>query len=273
MLTSLNIITPEYKNGLLNFTNKIRGDSVYEELLQSGQIGLRRVTYISRSGKLKPKKLYKHLGKEAVVLADEGARLPCGITRFYDNSFSERLCVNMALGILGNIGDPTELRLGIYDPGAVAADFLLEALKLCRSPIAVTYDYLPYDRVRRIALEKLGAAAIITKNTKELKDCDLIIAPTRISAYVPVQKDAVVLTAGEPYIRLGGSVYHGYDVTLPPELEEIRPPELSAEYFGSAVYSLCRQYRLGSLVPDRCIGKNNSLTIKKLALGIKRVTS
>ena len=72
---------------------------------------------------------------------------------------------------------------------------------------------------------------------------------------------------------IGGSVYHGYDVTLPPELEEIRPPELSAEYFGSAVYSLCRQYRLGSLVPDRCIGKNNSLTIKKLALGIKRVTS
>ena len=265
MLTSLNIITPEYKNGFIKLINKLRGDGIGDELLRLGRFELRRITYISRSGKVKPKKLYKYLGKDAVVLADEGARLPGGITRFCDNSFSERLCVNMALEILRNIPDPTELRLGMYDPGAVAADFLLEALRLCRSPVAVTYDFLPYDRVRRLALAQLGAAAVITKSARELKGCDFIVAPSRISAYIPVKKDAIVLTAGEPYIRLCGSVYHSYDVTLPPEIEKLRPPELCAEYFGSAVYSLYRQYRLGSLVPNLCAGKNGSLTVRGFA--------
>ena len=91
------------------------------------------------------------------------------------------------------------------------------------------------------------------------------MAPSRISAYIPVKKDAIVLTAGEPYIRLCGSVYHSYDVALPPEIEKLKPPELSAEYFGSAVYSLYRQYRLGSLVPNLCAGKNGSLTVRGFA--------
>ena len=264
MLTSLNIITPEYKNGFLKFFNKIRCDSINYELLRSYPYELRRVTYTSRSGKLKPNKLYKLIGKDSLVLADESARLPNGITRFCDNRFSERLCVNMALEILRGINDPTELRLGIYDPEAVAADFMLEALKLCRSPIAVTYDYLPYDRIRRIALEQLGAAAIITINAKELKNCDFIIAPTRISMFIPIKREAVVLTAGKPYVRLGGLVYHSYDVALPPAVEKIRPSELSAEYFGSAVYSLYRQYKLGSLVPYQCTGNNGKQTVKSL---------
>jgi hypothetical protein len=54
-------------------------------------------------------------------------------------------------------------------------------------------------------------------------------------------------------------------VTLPPEIEKLRPPELCAEYFGSAVYSLYGQYRLGSLVPNLCAGKNGSLTVREFA--------
>ena len=137
----------------------------------------------------------------------------------------------------------------LHSLDVVEPDFLLEALKLCRSPSAVTYDPLPYDRIRRTALAELGASAVITRNSNELSKCDFIVAPTRISAYIPVKKDAVVLTAGEPYIKLSGKIYHQYSINLPEKLEKLRPPELSAEYFGSALYSLCKIHQLGGMTP------------------------
>ncbi len=249
MITSLNIITPEYSNGFIKAIRKIRGDSIRDEIHKNESVTVRRVTYICRGVKIKPNKLYKSIGSEAVVLTDENARLPDGITRFCSNRFSQRLCVNTALSILKTCKNISTLKLGIYDPEAVEPDFLLEALRLCRSPAAVTYDLLPYDRIRRTALAELGASAVITRNSNELSKCDFIVAPTRISAYIPIKSDAVVLTVGEPYIKLSGKIYHKYSINLPKELEKLRPPELSAEYFGSALYSMCGFYRLGGITP------------------------
>ena len=252
MLTSLNIIAPEYKNAFAGAIGRLRGDSITEEITR-GAVGLRRITYIKRGAEPKPNKLYKRLGKNAVVLCSESTRLPEGITRFCSDSFSGRLCVNMALETLRRLDSPEELRLGIYDPEAAEADFLFEALKLCRSPVAVTCDILPYDRIRRLALELLGASAMITRNTRELGDCDLIVAPTRICVPLPIKRSAVVLTAGAPYVGLSGRIYGSYEPILPEPLERLRPPELGAEYFGSALYTLCGMFRLGSLVPTGCV--------------------
>ena len=260
MLTSLNIITPSPKCGLTRALFRLRGDSVAEEIIAGKGFSLRRITYTCRSGRVKPKKLYKRLGKNALVLAPDGCALPGGIRRFCSNSFSQRLCVNMALGALRLAKNAAGLRLGIYDPEAVAPDFLLEALRLCRSPVAVTYDALPYEEIKRRALDELGASAIITRSSGELKNCDLIVAPTKIGAYLPVKSSAVVLTAGEPYIRLPGRIYYKYSLNLPPELERLIPPELDAEYFCSALYSLRSFYNLGSAVPASCRGKNACLT-------------
>lgn len=264
MLTSLNVIPYDNKNKFIKIFNSIRGDRITSRVVR-GCIEVNQLTYYSRSGKIKPGKLLRALGGEKIILADEGAVLPESVTRFCSNSFSERLCVNMALGVLRKMKNPADLRLGIFDPEAHSPDLLFEALKLCRNPVAVTFDLLPYDRIRRIALSELGASAVITRRTSELLNCDFVIAPTKICAFIPIKKNAILLTAGKPYVRLSGELYHSYAVTLPAEFERIKPEGLSAEYFGSALYTLCGFYQLGSLMPLSCYGESGGQTVKSLA--------
>ncbi|MBQ2093696.1 MAG: hypothetical protein II190_03840, partial [Ruminococcus sp.] len=76
------------------------------------------------------------------------------------------------------------------------------------------------------------------------------------------------LTAGKPYVRLFGEIYHSYAVTLPEIFEKLKPDGLSAEYFGSALYTLCGFYQLGSLVPLSCYGETGGQTVKSLAENI-----
>lgn len=232
MLTSFDLVVPKHNNIFL----KILGGKVRVEYNKCGDLALKRVIYISPDGKIRPKKLYKFINKGETVLANEGVTLPDGVIRYCNNRFSEKLCVNYALDVLRNMENPAELKLGIYDPDGNSPELLFEALKLVRSPLTVTYNLLPYDRVRYRALRELGASALITHNTNELYNCDFIAAPTRISAYIPVKDSAVLLTAGKPYIKLGGRITYKYDVELPPEIEAIRPPELGREYFGSAFF-------------------------------------
>ena len=265
MLTSLNVIPFDNKNKFIKIFNSIRGDKVKSAVVRSGGIAVNQLTYYSRSGKLKPSKLYRAAGNEKLILADENVAMPEGLTRFCSNNFSERLCVNMALGVLRKIKNPLDLKLGIFDPEAHSPDLLFEALKLCRNPVAVTFDLLPYDRIRRMALSELGASAVITRRTSELLNCDFVVAPTKICAYIPIKKNAVLLTAGKPYVRLFGEIYHSYAVTLPEVFEKLKPDGLSAEYFGSALYTLCGFYQLGSLVPLSCYGKTGGQTVKSLA--------
>lgn len=265
MLTSLNVISFKNKSKFIKIINNLCGDKLKSAVVRGGGIAINQLTYYSRSGKIKPNKLYRAAGDEEIILADENIILPEGITRFSSNKFSERLCVNMALGALRKMKNPADLRLGIFDPEAHSPDLLFEALKLCRNPVAVTFDTLPYDRIRRIALSELGASAVITRRTSELMNCDLIIAPTKICAYIPIKKNAILLTAGKPYVILPGKVYHSYAVTLPEVFEKLNPEGLSAEYFGSALYSLCGFYQLGSLVPLSCYGETGGQTVKSLA--------
>ena len=265
MLTSLNVIPFNNKNKFIKALNNIRGDKIKSAVVRGGGITINQLTYYSRSGKIKPNKLLRATGDETILLAAENVILPEGITRFSSNRFSERLCVNMALGTLRRMKNPEDLTLGIFDPEAHSPDLLFEALKLCRNPVAVTFDLLPYDRIRRIALSKLGASAVITRQTSELINCDFIIAPTKICAYIPIKKNAVLLTASKPYIRLFGDIYYGYTVNLPAEFDRIKPDGLSAEYFGSAMYTLCGFYQLGSLVPLSCYGESGGQTVSSLA--------
>lgn len=265
MLTSVNIISQKPNNEFTRFLYRLRGDSVSENIVSSGSLSVRQLTYTCRSGKVKAQKLYKRLGQNALVLAPKCAGLPDGIIRFNSNAFSQRLCVNMALEALRSAENTADLRLGIFDPEAVAPDFLLEALRLCRSPVAVTYDPLPYEEIRRRALDELGASAVITRGTNELKNCDFIVAPARIGAYLPIKSTAVVLTAGEPYIKLPGRIYFRYTLNLPENIERLRPKELDAEYFCSALYTLCSMYSLGSAVPMSCVGRNTSQTVGSLS--------
>ena len=173
--------------------------------------------------------------------------------------------VNMALETLRNCQHSTELRLGIYDPTAIAADFLLHALEFCVNPVIITKNHTPYRLARERALNELGAAVSLTTRIEDLAQCDFVIAPSRIHEPLPLRSTAIVLTSGEPKPSVDGEIYYSYSFRMPNGFASLKPAELSEEYFCSALYTLGEQYALGSIVPLTCNGKTGAQTVKSLS--------
>lgn len=242
-----------------------RRDKIIAEQQTSLSVTLNKLTYICKGGRINTKRLNRKLGGKSVITPKDVV-LPegCDFYRFNSNAFSKRLCANMALEVLRRLDNSKDLQLGIYDPEAQAPDLMLESLKICRQPVAVTCDLLPYRQIGQRALYELGASAIITRSVSELERCDLIIAPTEILIPLPIKSNAIVLTAGAPKVALSGRIYPRYTLSLPKELESIKPDGLDTEYFCSALYSLCGLYPLGSAVPLSCRNAADSQTVDSL---------
>ena len=82
---------------------------------------------------------------------------------------------------------------------------------------------------------------------------------------MPLNPSATVLTVGEPDAPLNGEIYFSYSFRMPNGFADIKPPELSEEYFCSALYTLGAQYELGTIVPLSCNGKTGAQTVKSLS--------
>ena len=201
MLTAFSVKLPPKAEGFKKLTNKLHRDKVETQILRARGVSLRHITYTSYSGEVR-------LDKTDGVVGTQRDRLLCseklvfphssGYRRFESSSFSARLCVNMALETLRNCQHSAELRLGIYDPTAIAADFLLHALEFCVNPVIITKNHTPYRLARERALNELGAAVSLTTRIEDLAQCDFVIAPSRIHEPLPLRSSAIVLTSGEP---------------------------------------------------------------------------
>ena len=75
----------------------------------------------------------------------------------------------------------------------------------------------------------------------------------------------MVLTAGKPLVPLNGTVLWRYHFKMPDGFADIKPEELSEEYFCSALYTLGSQFELGSIVPLSAQGERGSCDAKALA--------
>ena len=117
----------------------------------------------------------------------------------------------------------------------------------------------------RARCEELGAAAVITRRREELSACGLVIAPRPVREPLPLREKAVVLTAGKPLVPLNGTVLWRYHFKMPDGFADIKPEELSEEYFCSALYTLGSQFELGSIVPLSAQGERGSCDAKALA--------
>lgn len=268
MLTALSVNIPERADGLKRLRDRLRRDRVEVQVSRARGVSLRHITYTSYSGEVR-------LDKTDGVVGTQRDRLLCseklvfphssGYRRFESSSFSARLCVNMALETLRNCQHSTELRLGIYDPTAIAADFLLHALEFCVNPVIITKNHTPYRLARERALNELGAAVSLTTRIEDLAQCDFVIAPSRIHEPLPLRSTAIVLTSGEPKPSVDGEIYYSYSFRMPNGFASLKPAELSEEYFCSALYTLGKQYALGSIVPLTCNGKTGAQTVKSLS--------
>lgn len=267
MITALSVRIPEKSEGLKKIANKLRRDKVEIKISRARGVTLKHITYTSFSGEVRLDRADKIIGEHRNrLLCSEKLIFPpmSGYRRFESQSFSSRLCANMALEVLKEFEHSADLCLGIYDPRAVAADFMLKSLEYCSNPVALSYNHEPYALARERALDELGASVTVTKNVSELDRCDFIVAPANISEHLPIKAKAVILTVGEPSVPIGGEWYGNYCFRMPNGFDAIKPRELSEEYFCSALYTLGAQYELGSIVPLSCTGKSGSQTVKSL---------
>lgn len=268
MITAFSVKLPPKATGLKKLADRLRRDKVEIEIRRARGVSLRHITYTSYSGEV-------HLDRTDSLVGTQRDRLlcsdklvfphSCGYRRFESAAFSARLCVNMALETLRECRNAAELRLGIYDPQGTAADFLLHALEFCVEPVVITQNADTYQLVRERALNELGAAVSLTKQTEELERCDLLVAPARIHEALPLKPSAIVLTTGEPTKPLSGEIYYSYSFRMPNGFSSLKPAELSEEYFCSALYTLGGQYALGSIVPLSCNGRSGAQTVKSLS--------
>lgn len=267
MITALSVKIPERRRGLRGWTERLRGDRVKVETKEARGVTLRHVIYTSYSGELRLEKTIDAVGCDrGSILCSERLIFPraSGYRRFSSTAFSARLCVNFALDVLSRCQNAAALRIGIYDPAAVCADLLFPALERCNDVAVVTGAAAPYLCEAERAMEEMGAAALITKSRSALGNRDLIIAPQHVVEQVCVD-DAVLLTAAKPDGNPGGTQLYRYRFRMPNGFAQMKPRELSEEYFCSALYTLGAQYALGSIVPLSAGGNRAEYTAGQLA--------
>lgn len=266
MIAALDIEYDEKGRGFTRIINKIKRDKITVELRRGRGICLLYVTYTSYNGKVNLDKLSGIVGSQRRrILCESRLEFPknSDFIRFESNAFKIRLCTNMAYQIL-KMSNGNGINLGIYDPQAVICDFMLNALEYCQNVTVVTDESKMYYTQLNRALDELGATAVITSNSDELGNCNLIIAPQSISTEISLKSSAIVLTTQKPTQPVQGLVYYDYHFKMPSSLAQIKPDTLSDEYFCSALYTLENQYELGAITPNLCSDGINSQTIPSI---------
>lgn len=252
MITAFSVTMPARRQGLRGWADKLKRDRVEVKTAQARGVTLRHVIYTSYSGEVKLDKTDGAVGAaRGRLLCSEKLEFPpnSGYKRFASADFPARLCENFALSVLDHCSNAAGLRVAVYDPLALHADFLLSVLERCGDVTVVTDCAAPYYSAAERALEELGAAATITRQRRALENRALIIAPQPVTEELPLCRGAVVLTVSRPRGSIGGEAFWHYRFKMPNGFSALRPAELSEEYFCSALYTLGAQYELGSILP------------------------
>jgi hypothetical protein len=252
--------------------NKIRGNKINVQIKNARGVSLRHVTYISRNGKLDWTQLNFLIGTQRNhLLCDENIVLPSnmGFRRFDNVDFKNRLAENMGLYILSQL-DNENIKVGLYDVKGESTDVLKHLVKHCSCPVVVSDNLMAFEYEINSIYEEQGASVQLSNNRGHLADCDLIIAPLFIGEQLPVSDNTLILSGNPPAVSTAGLIYYNYYFRMPNQFDEIKPQELSEEYFCGALYTKARQFELGSIVPTACSNSNSTQTCKSLEEYLKK---
>lgn len=273
MITTLSVKLPEKPKGIKSLFYALRRDKAAVEIKKARGVSVKQITYTSYSGKVRLDKVDCIIGAQRNhLICSPKLRFPenSGYRRFSSNAFSIRLCTNMALSTVESCLHPELLKVGIYDPDGDSHEIMFHILKHCCEVKVVTNDYDSYQFELERAMDELGASAVVTKNTDDLSECQLVVAPCIIEEKLPLKPDTLVLTVGAPKAELNGLVYYKYRLRMPKGFEILKPQDFDEEYFCSALYTLASQYELGSIIPQLCQNCSSSQTVKSLCAYLNR---
>ncbi len=268
MITALSVRVPERQRGIRALTGILRRDKVEITTKRARGVSLRHIVYTSYSGEVRLEKADEAVGmqRDRLLCSDKLEFPPSsGYKRFSSAAFSARLCENFALGVIASCKKAPALRIAIYDPSAYCAELLPNLLERCDDVSVVTDCVEPYYCAADRALSELGAAAVITRQRGVLSDRDFIIAPMTIKESLPVKNNAVLFTVSRPKIKIAGNIFSRYHFKMPNGFADIKPEELSEEYFCSALYTLGAQFELGSILPLSAVSNTGTRDAKALA--------
>lgn len=266
VITAFSIQPRERRQGFGGVLDFLRRDRVEVTVRQARGVYVKQVVYHAYGRRVRLERADKAVGgARGQLLCDAALSFPqgSGFRRFSSQSFSQRICGNFFLAALREADNPS-LRVGIYDPDAVATDIMFHVLERCKDVKIVTRQGRRYALAANRALEELGATAVITERPEELDDRDFVLAPCEIGEPLPLHADCVTLTVGQPKAPVGGSVFGSYHFRMPNGFAELKPEGMSEEYFCSALYTLGSQYELGSIVPLSCSDNSISQTAQSI---------
>jgi len=262
MLTALTIL--DYSKGKKKY-NLFKRDKTHLELVEYNNIKLVHITYYKYRDKIKWEKIRELTGNESkCVLCNKDVVFPknSGLKRYTTNLLKERIVENTAIEVIKRCKTPTEnIEVGLYDPEGTKSHIIKGILKYTGRLTVVTNVTEDYYNIYKQIISDTGAVIMFRKSVKALKNCNIIIAPQKITETLPVSSDAVVFTSEKPAVCQGGMVYNSYIIALSESYKEIKPHSLSDEYFAQALYDKGRQHRLGSVLPILCISDTGNDTI------------
>ena len=243
MLTALTVKKHERRKGMKGLVDRLKRDRAVVQVKRARGVYLKQITYISYGRK----------------------------PRFENSDFTARLCTNLAICLLSMCDFAEKLKIGIYDPDGRDSEFLKYVMKYSSDVTVVTNSPDVYYDENELIMENMGACATVTKRTEELELCQLIIAPRTIENTFSSNDKTLILTNGRPKAEVLGEIYYKYYFKMPNGFDRIKLQEIETEYFCSALYSLGRQYSLGSIVPTMCSNFSTSQTVKSLYAQFEKI--
>ena len=263
MLTFLTVEKPK-KRGALFLRNK-----VYVEEKEAQGIKVKHIRYIQKSKKIRWDKIKKFsLEESGRLLVSEELELPenSGLMRFESSALKERLCLNTATSVLETIkAQRCKVKVAVYDPDGLVVDSAEALLRFADTITIVTRMTGFYSAEAQRIMDERGAVLKVSRSTESLASAQLVVAPQVLIKELPLNKQAVVLTVAKPQVSQKCRVLSGYDFALSEETEALIPRGFDKVYFASALYTLCRRFDLGSVVPRVIEGEGVSYTQESLA--------
>lgn len=270
MITFLTV--DKARRAFLPFGNKIR-----EEVKTSGGLSVKHISCICRGSKIPWGKIEKLSGNEAGrLLMKDDAEIPKGIAvrRFQSDELKSRLCLNMAAEVLKtSAGSEKSPKVAVFDPEGRIADGVGALLKFTDRLTVVTRMADIYSAEAQRLMEECGAVLNVSRRMKALTEAHLVVAPLRLSLQLPSLKEGVILTTLPPAVNQRSAVYFRYYFDLGKELMEMVPQGFDAEYFASALYTLCSRFELGSVIPQATKGNGTDHTLLSLSKYLMNIAS
>ena len=266
MLTALHIKKKEHKNAVAKLFYSLLPDRIKCDTKRAEKVRLRTITYISHRDKVNFSKIDALVkAQRNRLLCDENVELPehLGYKRFCDIEYKKRLCTNLALELLRECKS-LNLSVGLVD---IEGDFSLYPkylLKYCDSLRIVTHDIRHYSDVCEELLYDTGVSVVLSRSFDVLKNCDLVIAVSKMDFSVKLGDIALLLCVEKPRFKTSYTTVFDYGVNMPSGLRNLCTEGLSDTYIMSALYSLCTLYELGAYVPNLCVSQNCVHTLASL---------